>query len=208
MKSVKKNTDFIEIMNDANNNFDNGNYEEALKNYEQALEIEPENARVIFRYGVARAMLANNLCDIDYLRAGLIKAMEILRNKNEDCQRIINDLIMEANKYVIDLVICDERFFYNPYVNYYQLNQFYINLQKVLDLLTLFEYNLIGAKKQDYLTLYNNNIYVCNSIKRERPYTDMYGRRFNYSLLNTYIYTQRLRIYQAKYSNAYYGNIY
>ena len=168
--------------------------------------MEPDNVKAIFRVGLTKALISNNLNNIDSLREGVIKSIEKLRSNDTNCSSIVNELIMEANKYLMTLVFKDERFFSNFAVRYYGLNNFYINLRKSIDLMLLFESNLVSANKSDFLALYNNIIYLCGSLLRDRLYSDDYGFRYTYMIIDKDRYNYLISVYRNKYSNLYYSN--
>ena len=209
MENEKKEKDFVKIITEANTNFENRRYEDAVNEYSKVLEMEPENVKAIFRLGLSKTLVPNNLCNIDFLRQALDNVIGILKkDNNSGYNDIVNSFISESNYYLYNLVLTDERFFMYSCANYYQLSQFYANLQKVLDLLFYFERNLVNAKKNDYLSLYSSIMHVCNSINTNRQYMGDFGVRYTYMITNKSFYTYQMTIYQNKYNNLYYSNYY
>ena len=102
----------------ANRNFKEKNYDDAYKDYNEVLTLDPDNTLALIRYSICKTYLNNGIdFKLDHLQTTFKNVVELLK-KQEKYDEIINDYIQD----VCD-VVDDSRFSTIKYYNSYSITR-------------------------------------------------------------------------------------
>ena len=102
----------------ANRNFKEKNYDDAYKDYNEVLTLDPDNTLALIRYSICKTYLNNGIdFKLDHLQTTFKNVVELLK-KQEKYDEIINDYIND----VCD-VVDDSRFSTIKYYNSYSITR-------------------------------------------------------------------------------------
>lgn len=200
IKDIIQNIKIEESLNTTNllklaeREFNDQNYEEALKFYEKILEREPDNHASVFYRGVCLTSITSiTEFRIDYLIEGLNNAIEIvLKSKSisEKKDKIIIDYAYDVLSTLIEIYHTSLRY-YQEYDNLkYSIDDLRYRLDKCLEsvkiLIKIFSTKIKSSKitsksdenKDELLkTSYNLAILICVELCKKRKYDDINGAK-------------------------------
>lgn len=198
---VKNLPKYDNILKLANRNYDNKEYEEAYKGYDQLLKIDADNTTALLRYGICKTLL-NNYIDftMEYLNKTFNNVINILNEKNEYNSNIdsyVKETLYATNKSLEATI---------KYYNSYSINRFDLSQvqEKMFSCLDLYEKLFEHAKEEDKLEIAKSIILTIDSIKKEKTYKtgrgeygETFTQRFTLDMKMKILLEQKRKIYNS-----------
>lgn len=198
---VKNLPKYDNILKLANRNYNNKEYEEAYKSYDQLLKLDADNTIALLRYGICKTLL-NNYIDftMEYLNKTFNNVINILKEKNEYDSNIDNCVkeTLYATNESLEATI--------KYYNSYSINRFDLSQvqEKMFSCLDLYEILFDHANEEDKLEITKSIILTIDSIKKEKiyktgrgEYGENFTQRFTLDMKTKILLEQKMRIYNS-----------
>lgn len=189
------------ILKLANRNYDNKQYEEAYKGYDQLLKLDADNTTALLRYGICKTLL-NNYIDftMEYLSKTFNNVVNILKEKNKYDSNIdsyVKEVVYATNESLEATI---------KYYNSYSINRFDLSQvqEKMLSCLNLYEKLFEHANEEDKLEIAKSIIITIDTIKKEKTYKTGKGeygenltQRFTVDVKLKILLEQKRKIYNS-----------
>lgn len=196
VKNLPKLDNYLKI---ADRNYNLKEYDEAYKNYDKIIELDPNNKIALLRYGICKTLL-NNYIDfsLDYLKNSFTEVVNLSINDKSYNKNI--ELYVCETTYAIDESLYATRKYYNSYVvNGSDLLQIQ---NKLLSIVCCYEIVLKHANK-DRIHIIEQLVSVIKDIIKDKSYktgTSIEGgnfyKSFKTSIEDKSILTKKLTYYE------------
>ena len=195
IKNIPKVENYLKL---AERSYKNRDYNDAYKNYNLVLELDPNNTLALLRYAICKVLL-NNYIDfnLDYLVQSLEDVVKILKD-TKMYEKEIENYLSEA-LYATDISLKATMQYYNSYtVTHSDL----IEIQKkLISIFQCYEFMLFHTKQKEEL-IKNKIISVLKDIIKNKSYRsghDEYGGE----VIKTYSISNKEKIYFVDKINQY-----
>lgn len=155
------------ILKLADRNYNNKEYEEAYKGYDQLLKLDADNTTALLRYGICKTLL-NNYIDftMDYLSKTFDNVVSILKEKNDYDKKI--EKYVEETFYATNKSLEATIKYYNSYsINRFDLSQVQ---EKMFSCLDLYEKIFEHASDETKKMISESILLAIDSISKEKIY--------------------------------------
>ena len=176
---VSNSTSASKLMKIAYRHYCDKDYFEALKKYERALEMDPDNALIVLRIGLCKALMApiKNV-DVKNIHKSVKNMTSLVNTEKEENE--LNSYLMET-KSVIDLLVYNlKNLINNNQLTYDETNKVIYSLVDCADV-----YGLLLSKVN------NNDLFKEQLIKKSNELLDVFSKSYkclqNNSFGNPYI---------------------
>ena len=156
-------------------NYEMCEFKEAEKNFHEALLLEPDNLKALFMESASKTLYCKGMSNMDNMHQTLMMVLRIASEQNVTDKAIINGFIFDTIKIFYTLIRYDASFFSGPNTRLYGITNFYTNMNKLLNYLSIYESKLIEPDKDMLLYLYNTIIYTYKCIINDWTYIDNYN---------------------------------
>ncbi len=198
VKNLPKHDNILKL---ANRNYNNKEYEEAYKGYDQLLKLDADNTTALLRYGICKTLL-NNYIDftMEYLNKTFNNVINILKEKNEYDNNI--DSCVKETLYATNESLEATIKYYNSYsINRFDLSQVQ---DKMFSCLNLYEKLFEHASEEDKLQIAKSIILTIDAIKKEKTYKtgrgeygENFTQRFTLDIKMKILLEQKRKIYNS-----------